>query len=334
MRKRSIVATAAAILAVAAAYCVYWFMVAAGLSGGLEPWAAARRAEGFAVAWDKAAVSGFPFAFRLTFTGASFGREQPTLYIAKAPLLVLSAMPWNLHTWHAEAPQGGSLATNGAALDAQHVEGSVTGHRGAPASLDVTATVLAGRDLIAGVGAADAEIHLALPASAPADHHDTAADLSVDVTRLSLPATLPPFGKVVDDVSLAATLKGRLAAGAPSQSLAAWRDDGGTLELTEATLHWGQLKVDATGTLALDGDLQPIGSLTATIEGQNEIVDAAVSAGSLRARDAGLAKIVLGVLARPGPDGRPELKAPIRIQDGHLSIGPAKIAALPRITWR
>jgi hypothetical protein len=106
------------------------------------------------------------------------------------------------------------------------------------------------------------------------------------------------------------------------------------LELTRGSLHWGSLSLETKGTLALDGQLQPIGSLSATIEGQNEIIDAAVSAGTLKSRDAGLAKMVLSIIAKPGPDGRPQLKAPIRLQEGHLSLGPAKIAALPHIEWR
>lgn len=333
MRKSYILA-AVAVLAVAAAYSVYWFTVAGGLRACLDPWAAARRAEGYTVAWDSAAVRGFPFAFRLSFTGASFGREQPTLYLAKAPTLVLSAAPWNLHTWHAETPDGAELTTSGAVLDAGRVDGAVTTRRGDPSSIDVTATALAGQQLIAGLSAADATVHLTLPANAPADHRDTAADLAVAFSRLTLPAALPPFGNIVDGLSVTATLKGRLPYGAPTPSLTAWRDDGGTLELTKAVLHWGALNIDATGTLALDGDLQPIGALKATIEGQNEIVDAAVGAGTLKPKDAGLAKIVLSVLAKPGPDGRPQITAPIRLQDAHLFIGPARIAALPRIAWR
>lgn len=334
MRKTYVVLGAVALLAAAAAYSAYWLTVAGSLRAGLDAWAAARRAEGYTVAWDSAAVDGFPFAFRLSLTGASFGREKPTRYVATAPTLVLTAAPWNFHTWHAKTPKGAELATSGAVLDAGQVQGAVTTRRGDTSTIDVTATALAGQALIAGLRADDATVHLTLPANAPADHRGTAADLAVTFSRLTLPASVPPFGNTVDGLSVAATLKGTLPYGAPTPSLTAWRDDGGTVEVTKSSLHWGALSIDATGTLALDGDLQPIGALTATIEGQNEIVDAAVSAGSLKAKDAGLAKIVLSVLARPGPDGRPQIKAPIRLQDEHLFIGPAKIAAVPRIAWR
>lgn len=333
MRKRYFV-LAAVTLIVAAAYSAFWFSIAGGLRAGLDPWAAARRSEGYAVAWDTASVGGFPFSFRIFFEGASFGGSRPALFTARAPALVLSAAPWNLHLWEALAPQGAEFAAPGSSFDASRLDGSVRLRRGDELSIDVEATALTGHGLAYGLRAAEATLHLALPAKAPADHRDAALDALVEVTQLTLPAGLPPLGNIVDRLSLAATLKGRLPSGGPSQSLAAWRDDGGTVELARGTLHWGTLAVEATGTMALDGDLQPIGALTATIEGQNEVVDAAVSAGNLRPRDAGIAKLVLGVIARPGPDGRPQIKAPIRVQDEHLFLGPARIADLPRIEWR
>lgn len=334
MRKRYFVLAAIALIVASAAYSAFWFSVAGGLRAGLEPWAAARRSEGYTVAWETASVGGFPLSFRFSFEGASFGGSQPAPFTAKAPTLVLSAAPWNLERWQAVAPHGAELAAPGASFDAARLDGSVRLRHGDESLIDVEATALNGQGFASGLHAAGATLHLALPAKAPADHHDAALDALVEVAQLTLPAGLPPLGNVIDHLSLAATLKGRLPSGGPSQSLAAWRDDGGTVELAHGALHWGNLAVDATGTMALDGNLQPIGALTATIEGQNEIVDAAVNAGDLRPKDAGIAKIVLGVLARPGPDGRPQIKAPIRIQDEHLFLGPAKIADLPRIEWR
>lgn len=334
MLKRYVVLAAIALVAAAAIYSAFWFSVAGGLRGGLEPWAAVRRSEGYTVAWEKASVGGFPLSFRVSFEDASFGGSRPAPFTAKAPILVFRAAPWDLQRWHLVAPHGAKLAASGASFDAARLDGSVTLRRGGESLIDIEATALDGQDYASGLHAGGATVHLALPAKAPADHGDAALDAVVDVTQLSLPAGLPPLGNVVDRLSLAATLKGRLPPGEAPQSLAAWRDDGGTVELAHGALHWGRLALDATGTMALDGNLQPEAALTATIEGQNEIVDAAVSAGDLRAKDAGIAKLVLGVLAHPGPDGRPQIKAPIRVQDEHLFLGPAKIADLPHIEWR
>jgi len=50
--------------------------------------------------------------------------------------------------------------------------------------------------------------------------------------------------------------------------------------------------------------MQPLGGLAATIRGYGEIVDALVAGGSLKPGDGARAKIGLGLIAKPGPDGK------------------------------
>src|SRR5260221_522214 len=134
-------------------------------------------------------------------------------------------------------------------------------------------------------------------------------------------------------VTLAGAVKGAVPPGQLRQALATWRDDGGTIELEEGALRWGSLAASANGTLALDAALQPIGALTATIENHNAVIDAAVAGGTLRADDANLAKVLLGLMAKPGADGKKRLTLPVTLQNRRLYLGPAQIAVLPAITW-
>ena len=53
----------------------------------------------------------------------------------------------------------------------------------------------------------------------------------------------------------------------------------------------------------------------------------------MRAGDAQLAKFALGFLAKPGADGRSRLEAPVRLQDGQLFFGAARLLRLPRLVW-
>jgi acyl-CoA reductase-like NAD-dependent aldehyde dehydrogenase len=62
-------------------------------------------------------------------------------------------------------------------------------------------------------------------------------------------------------------------------------------------------------------------------------VDAAVAAGNLRAGDANLIKIALGLMAKTGADGHKQITVPVSLQNDRLYLGPAQIAALPRFTW-
>jgi hypothetical protein len=81
------------------------------------------------------------------------------------------------------------------------------------------------------------------------------------------------------------------------------------------------------GTLALDGDLQPEGALTATINGYGEVIDALTQSSQMREGDAPLAKIALGLLAKPGPDGISRVTAPLTLQNGQTFLGPAPLGA-------
>ena len=44
--------------------------------------------------------------------------------------------------------------------------------------------------------------------------------------------------------------------------------------------------------------------------------------------------MALGFLAKPGPDGRPQIVAPFTIQDGQMLLGPVKLGPAPRISWQ
>jgi hypothetical protein len=98
-------------------------------------------------------------------------------------------------------------------------------------------------------------------------------------------------------------------------------------------LRWGALSVTGSGTLALDPNLQPLASFSGAIEGYGELMTALVAAGRLRAGDARLAGLALGMLAKPGPDGRPEIATSFTIQDGEMFLGPVKLGKVPRLDW-
>jgi hypothetical protein len=53
----------------------------------------------------------------------------------------------------------------------------------------------------------------------------------------------------------------------------------------------------------------------------------------MRATDAGLARLALAVLAKAGPDGKPEIATAFTIQNGQMFLGPVKLGRAPRITW-
>ena len=102
-----------------------------------------------------------------------------------------------------------------------------------------------------------------LPANPPTDAHGAELlGLALDLRKMHLPAPPPSFTDMIDELAFGVTVKGAVPDGPLVQAIAAWRDAGGTIELDNLQLEWGGLGVNATGTVALDQNLQPIGAFS------------------------------------------------------------------------
>lgn len=326
-------------------YAGTWYYLAGRVGDAVETWRAARRAEGFTVAWDRYVVGGFPFVLRVTIEQPVFGQTgaEPG-YEVRGAVLVGEARPWALRHWHIAADAGARLtvqpgpARPAVTIDAASIDGTWAPREDADATkntgteIDLTADQLA----IAAeqrFTIAHAAAHALMPSRPVASHLETWLAATLSIERLTLPVTAPPLGDVIDRIAATLAVKGAIPQGPRRQALAAWRDDGGTLEVEVPGLDWGKLAVTANGTLALDAAMQPIGALTATIRGYGEIIDALATAGALKQGDAALAKLGLGMLAKPGADGKSQITAPLTLQNGFLFIGPARLARVPKIAW-
>jgi uncharacterized protein DUF2125 len=252
------------------------------------------------------------------------------------PLLTGSAHPWNFRLWRLTAPQGLKAVAGPAAamtLTAATAEGSVAIDEGGAVALwlDLGQPVASA---VIRVAARDAELWLNLPPQpADASHAEPVLGIAFDLQQLTLPAVPAPFGNPLDELAFAITMRGRPPVAPLRQAAAAWRDAGGTVDLDRLSLRWDTLAITGSGTLALDNDLQPMGSFSGVIEGYQQLMKALVAAGRIRAGDARIVGLALGAMAKTGPDGRPELSVPFTIQDGQMYLGPAKLGPAPRINW-
>lgn len=331
-------------LLVVGAYTAYWYWAAGQTRQTVQGWVEARRVEGFKIGWSHYAIDGFPFSLRIAFDKPVFGRSgSDPGYEARAPALVATARPWALRRWRIAAVSGATLAVDpgqarpavkiqASSLEAQiaPAAGTATEPRGTAVALAADGvTVDAGTEVAIG----HATVLAVLPQGAVPSHLDTWATARAAVSRVTLPLAVEPLGRTIDHLAAQLAIKGTIPGGPQRRALDAWRQDGGTLEVEALRLDWGKLALDATGTLALDGALQPEGALTAHIHGYGEVVDALVAAGSLKSGDGAIAKLALGLLAKPGADGTPQITAPLRLQEGQLFLGPARLARLPVFTW-
>ena len=345
---RRIVAVASVLLiAVAGGYALYWHSAARTLAGGIARWVEEQRAAGYTVSLDEPEIGGFPFRLEARIGAPQMAAPPGGLpWRWRGPTLLLQAPPWAPLDFQAEAPgrheiewpDGGTARRYLVEVAAAKGSGRVgLDGRLAEASIALTGVSALEFDkedavLIRGV---DASI---VPGEA-ASHTEPSLGFLVALAGLTLPPDIDsPLGREVEKLEVEGAVMGPLSwngdGGALEDTLARWRDDGGTLEVSRIIVRWGELELSGNGTFALDAALQPIGAMTATAVGHDAVIDALVAGGAVTARDGSLAKVVLSVLAQPSPvDGRPELTVPLQLQDGHLWAGPARLAPLPRIEW-
>jgi hypothetical protein len=331
-------ALAVLLLALFGVYSAYWLIAAGRIEDGVGLWAQSLRPQNLDLSWRAIRVGGFPFVFRVELDEARLrdGGGSPGGEV-RVPLLSGSARPWDFLVWRLAAPEGLS-ATAGPAdrplarLSARAASGSVavSGEGGAVVWLGLSEPAA---DFPVSLAARDAGLWLTLPSHQPQTHTERGFAVALDVTGLTLPVVPAPLRNPLDEIALGVTVMGRVPAGPPRRAAEAWRDAGGTLELDHFAVRWGGVALSGSGTVALDQGLQPIGALSGAIEGYDELMTALVAAGRMRAGDAGLARIALGMLAQRGPNGRPAISTSFTIQNGEMFLGPAKLGKAPRIPW-
>jgi hypothetical protein len=320
------------------AYTAFWFVVADKLEEGLTEWAQSARAQKLDVSWRALRVGGFPLAFHIELSDAGL-RDDAITPPAElhAPLLSGSARPWNFRAWRLTAPGGRRVAAGPAAepvakLTARTASGAVVvaGEGGATIWLGLEeARAEAGQQ----IGARTADFWLILPPHPPETHTERYVALAADLRGVDLPQVPAPFHNPVDEIAFAIDVKGAIPAAPPRQAAAAWRDSGGTVELDRLALRWSRIAITGSGTLALDRDLQPIGGFSGAVEGYEDLMAALVAAGRMRPGDARLARVALAMLAKAGPEGRPQIATSFTIQNGEMFLGPAKLGPAPKIVW-
>ena len=339
-------AVVAMLAALPALYACYWMIAADGLRHGLFAWADDRRAEGWAVAFDEPSVGGFPLRLRTELRSVRLA-PPGRWWRWRGPPVRAEARPWRPRVVQLAFPGDHrlTLAGRGRPRELQLRFGAARATarfhaNGAVADLSVRVNRI---ETGGGIRIESLRWHFAAPRPGAAPDAGSGPDpsgarLVLSASRLEHPDSVLP-GHPIDRLDAELALIGDLdveaaGIGRAAAALAAWRDAGGTIELGRLRVVWPPLTLEADGTFALDGDLQPIGAMSARLRGYGEAIDALVEAGRLRAGAALAARIVLGQGARRAPDGESSAALPLTLQDRRFSIGPIRLPPLPRIDWR
>jgi hypothetical protein len=353
MRRRFLVIVLLAVVVASGAWTLAWYVAAHRLIDAVDRWAAARRDEGWQVGHGVPTLAGFPAKVAVEFADPAITGPAPRAggggsWEWRARSIRVEFVPWRPHRivlrnsginslalvrdatrYDATLATAGALvrlefgrreAADGATDGAQYVV-ELASPKFRLAAPPITAE--------AALFAMTTERHR-VP---PGDHLALAADLDIAIDGLVAEVLDKASGLPVS-AHLRAELMGALPPGSIEAALAAWRDDGGTVEVRRLTLQSSGITMVTNGTLALDNQMRPMGAATATIRGFDEALDRLTAAGTVNRRDAQLAKLLLSAIATPSAGGERVLNVPITGQDGWLYVGPVRLTRLEPLNLR
>ncbi|CCQ74821.1 DUF2125 domain-containing protein [Magnetospira sp. QH-2] len=328
--------TTAITLIAAAIYTGYWYFMGSLMRDEVGNWVAYQKSRGIEISYDEVTLTGFPGYFRVGVTNANLsgGKGQGAWAMASPEIRLLGA-PW----WPGSAilDLDGVHDLSGPAVGRWPVQVTATTLRAEfdlfdgewPDHIVVTAANLlaapsAGRPLLT-IG----QLTLNTERFPEGGSEDPTFTLTIDGRNLDGAGFLDPM----QEVKIKASLLGGLPGGPVTPALMAWRDANGTLAIEQLTLGQGRTRVMATGTIALDDKLAPVGDATAKVVGFNDMLENLRNAGVIRSREATMARIILAAFAKPQKQGPPALSVPIKVADRTLSAGPAGLLTIPEVDW-
>lgn len=342
-RFRLLITVGLAVLLVAGGWSIAWLHIAGTARDRVQAWADARRADGLKVDYSTIAVSGFPFHWHVTVSSPNMAGAGPTAWTWQGYAVEADLAPWSLREipLHFPGDQKFSVGVGDVAEAWTITAARPDGRAGLDPQgrLDDLALDLGDVTLTRASDpqpthaqhfTADAHLHRGPDETDQTDVFDLA--LALDNASLSqTPAAV--LGTQIAHADLDLSFKGRLPSGPLAQSIDAWRDQGGTIEINHIAVKWGPVDADGNGTLALDAQNRPLGAFTARWHGFSETIDALESAGKLRPFQAAGAKIALRSLARADHDAPDEIKIPLTAQDGRLFVAGMPLLPVPALKF-
>ncbi len=334
----------------AVAYTAYWFFIASNIKDGVTTWVEQRSGLDVRYSVERMEIGGFPFAFRIILRNPALAAARLgatgglTNWAWKGASATIELRPWNLRratvdlsgrhdatfTWkgvrHRISGNISHFLVDTKIHSDQNPETVLVTFKGVDLKGD-----RAGQDFLLRQGRIFAERLF------PAEITDKTPTFGFkfDLDDAQFPRQLKlPLGHSLAKLLGEGKVLGVIRDPRSVDDLARWRDAGGTLEMDRIEVKYGALFVRANGTFAFDGDMQPVGAMTANIQGFFSTIKALRDAKLIRSRDATMANLVLGALSRRPDDGGPaSISLPLSLQDGKLSAGPIPLMTVPPIQW-
>jgi len=354
-RKLWLVVLSLPVLLVGAHYA-YWRIASAHLEKGLAVWLAQRQRAGWSNSIGTPVRGGYPLAATLTVPDVTLhgGGDNLTGDLAwtaaRVVLRVALAQP-HLLSINAEGAQRLRLGQGpDIPFRTDRLGLLLPLDPGFPHWLDFSVAQLraglpAG-ETAAGLLAREFWVHADLRPAAP--QGEPAITFAVRAEAIHLPGHVYwAFGPDIARIAIGGTVGGPLPrGGSPTQAAAQWRDGGGTVEIGDLRAQWGPLEINTSAVLALDEQLQPMGSGSAHFKGPSAALDALVAAGMMTPAVATMTRTMIALFA-PARTGAgtgaqsgaaadanaDEAETPFTLQDRRLFARQLPLGRLPALAW-
>lgn len=341
--RRFFIIPVALLVALAVGYSVLWVAAAQWTEDGFRNWARIQTERGTVVTHGALAISGFPGPIELTIATPSVVSPKGG-WQWSAPRAVLETRPWAWWRYRLEVfgdqklglPFSGKLHR----YTVHPAEAVVIGEIDSMGQLSkgvLRATDVSAKNEVSAVlgSAKSVEIHLNRRTPGATTENQTALDLALQAETVEMgPMFETPLGKQIQDIGLVAAVKGTLPQTFLREAIDAWRQSGGTVDLSHFRIDWGKLILRGNGTVTVDDQFRPLGALTADIKGYGETLKALERARVLRRRDVNGTRLALDLLSRQDEaDNRRMVSIPITAQGGMLYLGPVRLLKLAPIPF-
>ncbi len=325
-------------VALAAAWAGYWFIGSTALKSGITAWFVARQSEGWVADYSDLSVQGFPSRFdttldnlKLSDPASGLGWEVPffqLMTLSYTPNHVIAVWP---HEQRIVTPDGAyTLASRD--MRASLVVGASTAL--APKRANLTAEGLAWTPEVGGdstsvealrlaaeriepvSGGSDARYHLGLAA-------EGVAPATSSLALIDAEGTLP---RVIE--TLNADLTVEFSAPWDRFAIEDARPQPTRVEVTRIAASWGAMSMEASGTLDVDAQGIPVGTITIKARNWRDMLALVSGVGLLTPDAATMAENALGLVANASADDK-TLEIPLFFESGRIWLGPLPIADAP-----
>lgn len=305
----------------------YWALGARQIRQGVTAWFAEQSAAGLVAENGGIAVAGFADRFDLTVTAPHLA-DPYSGWGWRAPFLQVFAMTWKPWQLIAALPQTQEIALPDGqrlTLDTQRLMASLL-TRPSP-SLPLRRAVIEGERLqFTSDRGWQAGAAKAVLAAAEDPSRINGLRLGAEISDLTPPASLtalPGLGPKISRLHLDASLGLALpvSLGQPLPEIAA-------ISLSEASLTWGDLGLQARGEISEDDEGRALGQISVTVQNWRILPPLAVKLGMVPAENEETLTRALAFLARLSPDPQ-AVTLPMRFDRGQTWLGPLPIGPAP-----